>query len=184
MRKIALLFLLVITHIANGQTIKATSDTYKGYINNINDNGSATLTINNHSFLLVTTKFTKPDAILTLLDTKYNTIWQTEEMENYIAAGLLDGNILVISAKGAKERSRFNVKTLTATLLNNKNGQVISEKQIPSYTDKTTTDVSLLTDSGGNCKALLLRNTNQKNSGGSLFSFNGDLDYAKTNTYR
>ena len=63
-------------------------------------------------FLLVTTKFGRADATLTLLDTKYNTIWQTEEMENYIAAALLDGNILVISAKGVKERNRFTLKPL------------------------------------------------------------------------
>ena len=66
-------------------------------------------------------------------------------------------------------------------MLNKKNGQVIIEKQIPAFTDKTTTDASLLTDSIGNCKALLLRNTNQKNSFGSLFSFNADIDFAKTN---
>ncbi|HVX27620.1 MAG TPA: hypothetical protein VHB70_14815 [Parafilimonas sp.] len=181
MRKLTVFFLLIATLSSHAQTIKATSDAYKGYINNINDNGSNTLTINDHSFLMVTTKFTKPDATLTLLDTKYNTIWQTPEMENYIAAALFQGNILVISAKGAKARSRFNVKTLTATLLDKKNGQVITEKQIPVFSDKTTTDVSLLTDSVGNCKALLLRNTNQKNSYGSLFSFNADLDFAKTN---
>lgn len=181
MRKVLIISLLFVQHLVNAQIIKATSDKYKGYINNINDNGSNTLTINDHSFLLVTTKFGKPDATLTLLDTKYNTIWQTQEMENYIAAGLLNGNILAISAKGVKERNRFNIKTLTATLLDKKNGQVISEKQIPAFSDKTTTDVSLLTDSIGNCKALLMRNTNQKNSNGGFFSFNADLDFAKTN---
>lgn len=176
-----MLFLLITIHSTNAQIVKARSEAYKGYINNVNYNGSATLTLKNNSFLLVTTKFTNTNATLTLLDTKYNTIWQTEEMENYIAAGLLYDNILVISAKGVKERNRSNIKTLTATLLNKENGQVITEKQIPAYTDKTTTDVILLTDSIGNCKALLLRNTNQKNSYGSLFSFNGDLDFAKTN---
>jgi len=74
MRKLIIFFLLIAALSSNAQSIKATSDAYKGYINNINDNGSNTLTVNDHSFLMVTTKFGKPDATLTLLDTKYNTI--------------------------------------------------------------------------------------------------------------
>ena len=55
MRKLIVFFLLIAALSSNAQSIKATSDAYKGYINNINDNGSKTLTINDHSFLMVTT---------------------------------------------------------------------------------------------------------------------------------
>ncbi len=45
----------MMAYAATAQTIKATSDAYKGYIKEINENGGKSLFINDHSFLLVTT---------------------------------------------------------------------------------------------------------------------------------
>ncbi len=44
-------------------------------------------------------------------------------MDNYVAAALLNGNILVIWAKGVRERDLPNDKAVTATLLNKTNGK-------------------------------------------------------------
>lgn len=179
MRKILLPLLFAIVNTAHAQTVTLTSESYKGYINNINYDGNATLKIGEQSFLLATTKFDKDDAVLTLLDTKYTTLWQSQEIENYIAACLFNENILVISAENTKGRA--NLKTLTATLLDKKTGQPITEKHIDVYSDQTGTVTSLLTNNEGNFTALLLRSTNQKRPSGMFTSFDADLDFAKTN---
>ena len=86
MKKIALLSVILIVHIANAQTVKSTSDNYSGLINNINMDGNSTLTVNDNSFLYVS--YAKKNYSIKMLDKKYKILWANDEIENFISAAI------------------------------------------------------------------------------------------------
>ncbi len=162
MKKMLMLLLLCIFYLSNAQQIKFSSDDFPGIEKRMINTNDYYLPLNENEFLFAGGKGNSDDVSLIKLDKNCKALWSIPKIEGYLSAAKFNNNIVVFSAKNSNKYGFRFINFIHATLINNETGKIISEKDIPSYTNKAITDIYILTDSSKNFQYLVLRSTEQE----------------------
>lgn len=162
MRPTLTLLLLCIFYLSDAQQIKFSSDDFPGIEKRMINTNDYYLPLDDNAFLFAGGKGNSDDVTLIKLNKNCKKLWSVPKIENYLAAAKFDKNILVFSANNSNKYSLNFINAVHVSLINNETGRIIAEKDIPSYTSKTITDIYVLTDSAKQLKYLILRSTEEE----------------------
>jgi len=170
MKKILIVTILLFQQMFSySQEIKFTSDELTGMQSQLANDNTYYLLLNDNNVFYAGGKADGSDMILYTLNKEGIVMWSNSKIDNFLGAAKFKNNILVFSASN-ESRSGY-IHSIRATLLGAEKGQVILEKEIPVFSDKTFTDTYVLTDSNQNFKYLLMRSTEQEKSRSYNFKY-------------